>query len=360
MAYAQLPNAEQTFLDSNGNPLVGGTVTLYSPGTTTLVASYKDANGVTANTNPIVLDAAGRALIFVAGPVQQLVQDSMGNTIWNEVSYPANAESSLGFTPVQQGTGVNQLSNTVKLGWNGTQLLCTIDSTNLGALTFANSLTASGLAVNGDIITNNLVQGQVLQTTPTGYLNIGAGNSDIQGPLQLYSSLVGTTFTGTYINLSGGITAAGGGAYGGNISALNFLTNGGITAPGGGNFGVGGVTAGPMVCSSLAIAGQPAVSIGSYAAKSFQYNGYQTIPNGFLIQWFTIVLPTNVLTHPVFPVVFPGACLQVMGTLGAGLGANNPLEFQIGTSLYSDTATECLLTSTTSGSFQAYFIAVGY
>jgi hypothetical protein len=38
------------------------------------------------------------------------------------------------FTPVQQGTGVSQLSNVVKLGWDGAYLRATVDATDLGPL----------------------------------------------------------------------------------------------------------------------------------------------------------------------------------------------------------------------------------
>jgi hypothetical protein len=40
----------------------------------------------------------------------------------------------IGFTPVQQGTGIGQLTNTVKIGWSGSALKATVDSTDLGAL----------------------------------------------------------------------------------------------------------------------------------------------------------------------------------------------------------------------------------
>lgn len=48
------------FFDDNGFPLSGGLVYTYEAGTTTPAATYTDNSGGTANTNPIVLDAAGR------------------------------------------------------------------------------------------------------------------------------------------------------------------------------------------------------------------------------------------------------------------------------------------------------------
>lgn len=48
------------FFDNSGNPLTGGKLYTYSAGTTTPAVTYTSSSGATANTNPIVLDAAGR------------------------------------------------------------------------------------------------------------------------------------------------------------------------------------------------------------------------------------------------------------------------------------------------------------
>jgi hypothetical protein len=46
----------------------------------------------------------------------------------------ATKQNLLGFTPVQQGTGVGQLANTVKLGWDGGRLRATVDNADLSYL----------------------------------------------------------------------------------------------------------------------------------------------------------------------------------------------------------------------------------
>ncbi len=83
-----LQNAKQTFWDANGNPLAGGSVGIYQPGTMTPVNTYEDQALTILNANPITLDASGRALIW--GPsntsYRQIVQDSSGNTIWDQVT----------------------------------------------------------------------------------------------------------------------------------------------------------------------------------------------------------------------------------------------------------------------------------
>lgn len=48
------------FFDDNGNPLSGGKIYTYAAGTTTPLATYTSRNGLIANTNPIILDSAGR------------------------------------------------------------------------------------------------------------------------------------------------------------------------------------------------------------------------------------------------------------------------------------------------------------
>ena len=55
-----LAGAGQQFFDNNGNPLSGGKLYTYAAGTTTPKTTYTSITGLTAHTNPIVLDSAGR------------------------------------------------------------------------------------------------------------------------------------------------------------------------------------------------------------------------------------------------------------------------------------------------------------
>ena len=55
------------FFDDNGDPLAGGKLYTYTAGTTTPKATYTDAGGATPNANPVILDSAGRAVIFIDG-----------------------------------------------------------------------------------------------------------------------------------------------------------------------------------------------------------------------------------------------------------------------------------------------------
>lgn len=53
--------------DLNGDPLSGGKLWTYAPGTTTPKATYTDQSGLTPNTNPVILDANGEADVWL-GP----------------------------------------------------------------------------------------------------------------------------------------------------------------------------------------------------------------------------------------------------------------------------------------------------
>lgn len=81
-----LPNGKSQFIDINGKPLVGGTVTFYEPGTLVLKDTWQDSAKTILNTNPIVLDSRGQALIYGDGIYRQRVKDSLGNLIWDELT----------------------------------------------------------------------------------------------------------------------------------------------------------------------------------------------------------------------------------------------------------------------------------
>lgn len=70
-----------TFLDSSGDPLAGGKVNCYEVGTTTPKDSYTDAGGLTTHANPVILDSAGRAQIWLSGAYRFIITDSADVTI---------------------------------------------------------------------------------------------------------------------------------------------------------------------------------------------------------------------------------------------------------------------------------------
>jgi|LakMenEpi03Aug12_release.lakeMendotaPanAssembly.Ray.scaffolds.fasta_scaffold28175_2 hypothetical protein len=69
------------FFDDNGNPLSGGRLYTYDAGGTTPKATYTDAAGSTANANPVVLDAAGRATVFLDGTTYRFDLKTSGDVL---------------------------------------------------------------------------------------------------------------------------------------------------------------------------------------------------------------------------------------------------------------------------------------
>lgn len=109
---ALLPNAMQTFLTNDGKPLSSGKVFFYIPNTSTLKTTWQDADKNVANANPVILDAAGRALIYGDGEYRQVVRDRNNNLIWDKIT------SSTGSGGSSPSTGDGDLVGTIK-PWAG-------------------------------------------------------------------------------------------------------------------------------------------------------------------------------------------------------------------------------------------------
>jgi hypothetical protein len=77
MAVLYTPHFMQ-FFDDNGEPLSGGLLYTYAAGTTTPKATFTTEAGNISNPNPIVLDAAGRAVIFIEGAYKFRLETSAG------------------------------------------------------------------------------------------------------------------------------------------------------------------------------------------------------------------------------------------------------------------------------------------
>ena len=94
MTASLLPNGKQQFLDGNGNPLVGGSVYFYVPTTSTLKTTWQNSGQTILNTNPVILDAAGEAIIYGDGTYRQVVYDALGNLIWDQLTSSSGGGSS--------------------------------------------------------------------------------------------------------------------------------------------------------------------------------------------------------------------------------------------------------------------------
>ena len=88
--FGLMPYVVQQFFDNNGVPLAGGKLCTFAAGTTTPLATYSDAGLLSPNTNPVILDAGGRATVYFTASsykVQLLTPGTdntcaTGSTIW--------------------------------------------------------------------------------------------------------------------------------------------------------------------------------------------------------------------------------------------------------------------------------------
>src|SRR5579884_998064 len=92
---APLLTPKQQFFDNNGYPLAGGLIYTCVAGAScpgTPLATYTDSTAGVQNSNPIVLDAAGRAAIWGgASNYKIVVQDASGNPISTQDNVPAGS-----------------------------------------------------------------------------------------------------------------------------------------------------------------------------------------------------------------------------------------------------------------------------
>jgi hypothetical protein len=71
---------------SINSSLAGGTVAFYIPNTLSVKQTWQNSGETVLNTNPVTLDQNGCALIYGAGIYRQILKDSLGNTVWDQLT----------------------------------------------------------------------------------------------------------------------------------------------------------------------------------------------------------------------------------------------------------------------------------
>ena len=148
-----LGGAGWQFFDNNGVPLAGGLIYTYAAGTTTPLATYTTSSGLTPNTNPIVLDAAGRPAneIWLSAVAYKLVlKTSAGVQLWsmdNITGLPAAGSqddqvATAGQTAFTVGFPYTVGNNSLSVLVNGSKQIVTLNyvETNSTTVTFVDGL----------------------------------------------------------------------------------------------------------------------------------------------------------------------------------------------------------------------------
>jgi len=190
-------------IDDSGNPLDSGKVYVYEIGTTTPVTTYQDIDLTTPNTNPIILDAAGRAEVYVENNVRLVIEDQDSNTIQDidalgstlsgtTVVSDLEVEGEVDSDLIPKVDSTYDVGSTTKR-WE-TGYFDTINATNIqgtlsavGALTpgWVNNLRISYAA---GVFTISGANGQDLSETNPGYIGYQAITSTNTGILKVTSN----------------------------------------------------------------------------------------------------------------------------------------------------------------------------
>lgn len=165
MAIVLMTSPYAAFYDDNGNPLSGGKIYSYEAGTTTPKATYTDQGGLAANANPVVLDSAGRAAIWL--------DNSAGYKFVVKTSADVTIRTVDSITPFNTSAGLAVLgtiaANTI-VGNN------TGSATTPSALTVAQAQTLLGLAPAYSAIAG-FIPSSIAGTATTASLTISAGQA---------------------------------------------------------------------------------------------------------------------------------------------------------------------------------------
>ncbi len=103
----------------NGS-LAGGKVFFYQPNTSIFKSTWTTSAQTTQNTNPVQLDANGCALIYGTGIYRQVVQDSLGNTIWDAPTTDVSANNNTFWAGTASALGTPNAIVVSDAGFNAT------------------------------------------------------------------------------------------------------------------------------------------------------------------------------------------------------------------------------------------------
>ena len=224
------PQPKAQFFDASGTPLVGGKVYTYAAGTTTPLATYTTSAGTVANTNPIILDAAGRTpneIWLVAGTLYKfIVQTSVSVLVGTYDGLPA----------INDPYSINSLLGSV----TGTNAIAAVATPSLTA--YAAGATYAFIAANSNTAAATLsIDGlPATSITKNGSATLTAGDVQI-GKLtwvqydgttfQLINNIIygGSITNGNIVSLTTPLGAASGGTGLSTITANSVMLGNGIS-----------------------------------------------------------------------------------------------------------------------------------
>lgn len=196
----RLFNPDEQYCDQNGLPYVGGTLSFFASGTSTPLATYSDKALTIPNTNPVVLDSAGRmGSVFLQNLAYKVVlADINANTIWTEDPVYSSDFSTVAAFQTFAGNPNGNVAGTAGSGtvpssvvWDTTDNLLyvctTTGSVSTAAWTAINSTTAAAVIL-----------------TPQGYLTPTSGTPIITSDVTAATALLYTPYVGNLVPIYNG------------------------------------------------------------------------------------------------------------------------------------------------------------
>lgn len=411
-----LPPGKIQFCDANGVPLAGGSVAFYVPGTLTPKDTYQDAGQITLNTNPVTLDSAGRALIYGSGTYRQIVKDSSGNTIWDQLtdqpatavniqngsyiwcgtstgaantyaitaspaissyaagqqfaffSHQANSGGAVlnvnGIgnkniyrnagpgVPVALTGGEIQTSNFVVVGYDGTQFQILSTIANIDIQAYA---TSSATASAGSVDLSGISASVIDLTAATvgSFSSFGNMQAGVSRTIRFTGATPGTLLAGGSIQLPGSTSIP--------LSQNDIVS---VRSLGGGNWELVSYTAASGALSPASIASAATTLTGANATtaitpagfagnKSLTTQGYYKFPGGFTIQWGTLSIGGSSSATFTFPVAFANSVVNVTAS-PSGTSPDHQL------AVASVSVSNTVIANGTASGVTAYVFAIGY
>jgi microcystin-dependent protein len=172
-----MPPGEVTFFDGNGVVLSAGCIFFYIPGTNFPKATYQNSGQTVANTNPVQLDAAGRAIIYGTGTYRQVVNASGGGAspcspagaqIWDQLTASTDSSATI-YAGASAGTPNSVTVNASAFSGTDGQVInyistntntaaATINPSGFGAVAIVrDSATGPGPLIGGELVATNAV-----------------------------------------------------------------------------------------------------------------------------------------------------------------------------------------------------------
>lgn len=190
----------QQFADATGLPYANGTLTFYASGTTTPLATYSDRALTIPNTNPVILDSAGRAgNVFLQNLAYKVVlSDINSNVIWT--ADPVYSSDFSTVAQFQSGSGSPNGSVAGSAGSSTIPASAYWDATNNILYVCTQTGTASTAvwtAINSSSAANVI-------PSPQGYLTPTSATPVIPGDVTSATSVFYTPYVGNLIPIYNG------------------------------------------------------------------------------------------------------------------------------------------------------------